>query len=1063
MNEWENPKIVGVNRLAPRAFFTPFADEAQALRGERADSPWVTLLNGTWKFHCSPTVAEVPEKFYQLDFETCGWADIAVPGNWQLQGYGHPHYTNVQYPFPVDPPRVPTENPTGCYGREFWVPETWTGRQIVLRFEGVDSAFYVWVNGKQVGFSKGSRLPSEFDITAMVKVGANSIAVQVMQWSDGTYMEDQDMWWLSGIFRDVTLVAMPQVQISDVRIRTELDKKYQNATLRVQTMLANLRKTAAADSKVSLQLLDADGAKVGRVVTRSIHVDAGATSLIELTMPVENVHKWTAETPTLYTTLVTLKDADGNVVEVIPQKTGFRVVEIKDGIFCVNGQAIKVKGVNRHEHHPDFGRAVPIEAMVQDVLLMKTHNINTVRCSHYPDDPRWLDLCDLYGLYAIDECDLETHGFGQGGAATMENGQWPGFKEWPKNPTCDPDWENACVDRMQRMVERDKNHACVIMWSLGNEAGFGRNHEAMAKWTRAADPTRFIHYEGDYELTVTDVYSQMYPDPTHVRKVGEAKEDLGLAKVEKYGKMPYIMCEYAHAMGNGPGGLSEYWDAFYSSPRLMGGCIWEWIDHGIRVKQADGKEFFAYGGDFGDEPNDSNFVADGLIFPDRKPSPGLIEYKKVIQPLKIEALDLPAMKFTVANRYDYLSTSHLRGTWTLSEDGKVIASGTDVEFEGGSIAAHQTGQLTVGAKKPAALKCGAEYHLTISFTLAADTPWARAGHEVAWAQFAMPWKNPSVPAIARKSCAKLISQETSTKLVISGGDFSLVFDKVRGVIEQYQYQSMQLLTSGPTLNFWRATTDNDRLGWGDNGQWANKWRDNGLHWLQHRMDGVEVKSLDKQTIQIAAKVRIAPPIHTGRAFECDYTYTILGNGDVVINTHIVPVGRWYKVLPRIGLTMGVNPRLDRVQWFGKGPGEQYPDTCQAGKIGQWSASVDELFTPYVRPQENGNHMDVRWVAMGNGRGEGLLAVGLPTMNFSAHWYTAMDMEKARHGCDLVKRDHITLNLDYGQSGVGTASCGPATFEPHWLKPQETRFSVLLRPMNRDMASPGQSARRLPEM
>ena len=1058
-NDWENPKLTHKNRLPARAYFFPFADQAGALRGAKQDSPWVVSLNGAWKFHYSPTVAEAPEGFADAKFDVSSWDSLIVPSNWQLHGYGHPHYTNVQYPLPVDPPRVPTENPTGSYRRDIIIPDDWKDRQIVIRFEGVDSAFYVYVNGKEAGFSKGSRLPSEFDISPFAKSGVNTLAVRVMQWSDGTYMEDQDMWWLSGIFRDVMLIAMPKAQVSDLRLRSELDARYSSATLRVQARLANLSKVDS-ELKISVQLFGADGGPAAPTRSKSVLVAAGESTLVDMALPVQKPHHWTAEIPYLYTTLVTVKDAQGNVIEVIPQKTGFRTIEIKDSLFLVNGVAIKVKGVNRHEHHPDFGRAVPYEAMVQDVLLMKRHNINTVRCSHYPDDPRWLDLCDQYGLYVIDECDLETHGFGMAGETDKG---WPGFKEWPGNPTCDPNWEEACVDRMQRMVQRDKNHASIIMWSLGNEAGFGRNHQAMAAWARSAD-TRPIHYEGDYEQTCVDVVSQMYTDPVVVRKLGEAKEEIttwggGMLLPQKYAKMPYIMCEYAHAMGNGPGGLSEYWDAFYSCPRLMGGCVWEWIDHGLRIKLPDGRTDYAYGGDYGDQPNDGNFVADGLIFPDRKPSPGLIEYKKVIEPLKIEAVDLNKGAFKLTNRYDFLSTEHLRANWTIAQDGLVIASGSEVTIVGGKVGPHQTAVLRVPIERPATLKAGAEYHLTLSFALASDTLWAPAGHEVAWAQFALPWKSPAAVTIARSAMPKLLIEESANTIAVRGADFSLTFDKVRALLGSWQYQNLPLLADGgPRLNFWRATTDNDRMGPGE----AGKWRNDGLHWLQHRIDGVQVEKLDDQAIQITASVRIAPPIRS-KAFEAKYVYTIFGNGAIALQVHGKPVGNFYKMLPRIGLTMGINKAMDSVQWFGKGPGEQYPDTCKAGRLGLWSASVDELYAPYVYPQENGNRMDVRWVALGNGRGEGLLATGMPTINFSAHWYTALDMEKARHQHELVKRDFITLNLDYAHNGIGTASCGPGVFEQYWLKPQEFRFDVLLRPFTRDLSSPGQLARILPEM
>ncbi len=1058
MHDWENPKVIGLNRLAPRAFFLPFADEASALSGERADTPFFASLNGVWKFHYSPTVAEAPANFFETGFDVSGWDDLTVPSNWQLHGYGRPHYTNVQYPFPVDPPRVPTENPTGSYRRDFWIPETWDGRQIVLRFEGVDSAFYVWVNGKQIGFSKGSRLPAEFDITSAVKPGANTIAVRVMQWSDGTYMEDQDMWWLSGIFRDVYLLAMPQVQVKDVFIRTEFDKKYKDATLRVTAKVANTRGTGVHDYKLSVQLFDAERQKVARTVTKSVSVGGGETTSVELTVPVEKPRWWTAETPYLYTTLVTLKDESGEVVEVVPQRTGFRQIEIgNDGVFRVNGKPIKIKGVNRHEHHCDYGRAVPMEAMIRDILLMKQHNVNTVRTSHYPPDPRFLELCDFYGMWVIDECDLETHGF-----MNAESGK--NERTWTGNPTNDPEWEEACVDRMQRMVERDKNHACVIMWSLGNEAGFGVNHEAMARWTKSYDPTRPIHYEGDKGLMVADVYSQMYPEPANVRKFGEAREAMPFwgwgdghkIEPEKYGKVPYILCEYAHAMGNGPGGLKEYWEAFYSSPRIMGGCIWEWIDHGIRVKTADGKEYFAYGGDFGDKPNDYNFVTDGLIFPDRIPSPGLIEYKKVIEPVVVEAIDAAAGKFRATNRYDYINIEHLACNWQLLEDGVVIASGkADVSAD-----AQKSTEFRLPISKPTNLKPGAEYIVHISFALAQATPWAPAGHELSWAQFPVAWKAPAAPVILRDTMSRVSIDQCDTSVAICGANFSLTFDKVRAVISSWQHAGLNMLTAGPKMNFWRAPTDNDRSGWHD--RFTDNWRKDGLHWLQHRVEQVEVKTIGKSAVQIRAHVRIAPPIHGDRSFQTEYVYSIFGNGDVLIDTRVTPQGPFYKTLPRLGLTMALNKTLDRVQWYGKGPGEQYPDTCLAGKIGRWEATVDELYTPYVMPQENGNRMDVRWLAMGNARGEGLMAVGMPTMNFSAHWYTAQQMEVAEHQHELVKNDFITLNLDYAHCGVGTATCGPATFEPYWLKPQPFSFGVLLRPFSRTLGDPAGIARRLPE-
>lgn len=1022
MHDWENPEIVHRNRLPARAYTFPYPSAESAATFERGASPWFALLNGMWKFDYSETPAEAPEGFYGQDFDAGAWDEIGVPSSWQMQGYGRPHYTNVLYPFPVDPPRVPTENPTGSYRRDFDIPASWQDRQIVLRFDGVDSAFYVWVNGRQVGFSKGSRIPAEFDITAYVKPGKNLLAVRVYQWSDGSYCEDQDMWWLSGIFRDVSLIANPKTHISDVRVRTSFDETYTDATLSVHAEIAN----AASGLTVSAELLNHDGEATSAAVSQNA---------ASIDMPVKSPCKWSAERPSLYTLLVNLKDSAGKVMEVIPVRVGFRQVEMKGGNLLVNGVAIKFKGVNRHEHHPDLGRAVPLETMIEDILLMKRHNVNAVRTSHYCDDPRWYDLCDFYGIYLIDECDLETHGFG---VAPMN---------WQGNPAADPKWEAALVDRMVRMVERDKNHPSVIMWSLGNESDFGINHEAMAKRTREIDPTRPLHYEGDRQVKVADVYSQMY---THIDKViefGSNELTPGAEDPAFRADIPFVLCEYAHAMGNGPGGLLEYWDAIYKYPRLQGGFIWEWVDHGIRRKAADGTEYFAYGGDFGEYPHDGNFVCDGLIFPDRKPSPGLIEYKKVIEPVKVEAIDLKKGRFRLTNRYDFESLDHLRLMWSITEDGETGASHF---WEIPSIGPGESAEIEIGYFVPEPTP-GTQYYANLSFALAYDLPWAPAGHEVAWAQFKMPIETKAKP-IALQDLPPLSIDESATAARFTGPNFEVTFDKVRAVISEWKADGKDMITAGPKLNFWRATTDNDR-------SWENAkpWREAGLDHLTHRTDSVEIERLGPGAARITAKVRIAPPIHT-RSFACDYTYTVLGNGDIIVEAHGVPEGDWPNTLPKTGLSMAIPLNLRRVTWFGRGPGESYVDTKQAGRFGRYSADVDGLYTPYVFPQEFGNRMDVSWVSLTDTHGAGLLAIGDPTINFSAMRFTADELEKARHTYKLNPRDEIILNLDYAQNGIGTASCGPGPWEQYLLHPEEFRFSVTLRPFSQDRWSAAEASK-----
>ncbi len=710
--DWENPALTHRDRLEAHASLTPFPDAASAVSGDRGSSPWFRLLNGTWRFSFAAAPALAPAHFERADYEESGaWSDITVPMSWQMAGFGRPQYTNVLYPFPVDPPRVPGDNPTGCYRRTFVLPESWQGMRVHLGFHGVDSFFQAWVNGKAVGTSKGSRLTAEFDVTEAVRPGENVLAVKVLQWSDASYLEDQDMWWLSGIFRDVYLTASPRVHIRTFAVRTELDDDAGRALLRVDLSVRN-DGTEAATRSLEALLLDASMSPAsGDWPRAAVTVEQGAEAAVELERSVEAPLRWTAETPSLYTLVLLLRDDEGTVVEAVSCRVGFRRVEIRDGSLLVNGERVILKGVNRHDHHPVLGKTVPDECLVQDVLLMKQHNINTVRTSHYPNDPRFYDLCDQHGLYVIEEADLETHGF-------QPTGAW-------NRLTDDAAWEAACVDRMVRMVERDRNHPCVIMWSLGNESGFGANHRAMAAAARRIDPTRPIHYEGDYGLEVSDVFSVMYPTLDKLTAIGEGKRRIehggGELSPEQYRDKPLIMCEYAHAMGNGPGGLKEYWETIYRHKRLQGGCVWDWIDQALWKKDAG---YYAYGGDFGDVPNDGTFICDGLLFPDRTPSPALLEYKKVIEPALIEITDEAAGKVRITNRYDFLDLSGFELTWTLERDGAVTAEGRQVLPK--ILAGHSRVLTVPWPEAAAAVAPGGDRWLTLSVRLASATSWAPA-------------------------------------------------------------------------------------------------------------------------------------------------------------------------------------------------------------------------------------------------------------------------------------------------------------------------------------------------
>jgi beta-galactosidase/beta-glucuronidase len=869
------------------------------------------------------------------------------------------------------------------------------------------------------------------------------LAVRVWKWSAGSYLEDQDMWWLSGIFRPVSLVAMPRAQIADVGVRTTFDGRFRDATLAVEATLANLGSSPFQGS-LRAELLDPDGQTV---LEKTVPLPrAGLASRKDKTLafdlPVAAPRKWSSETPDLYTLLVVLRDAKGAEVEAVPVRVGFRQVDIVDGVLRINGVRAVLKGVNRHEHHPDFGRAVPYEAMVKDILAMKRHNINAVRTSHYPDDPRWYDLCDRYGIYLIDECDLETHGFGM-----------PWGCAWTLNPAADPDWEAPIVDRMRRMVLRDRNHPSIVIWSLGNESGIGCNHHAMAKAARAIDPSRPIHYEGDYNCDVADMFSQMYPSLGTVRLVDEAEKPFEFAfggisgsfPPERMRKLPYILCEYAHAMGNGPGGLQDYWDYIYASKRMCGAFVWEWLDHGIRRKNGLGQEYYAYGGDFDDHPNDGNFVIDGLMFPDRTPSPGMAELKKVLEP--VQATAWKDGRLSVRNRHMFASLDYLRATW------RILADGTPVRF--GSVAVPA---IAAGATGRISLPVGAipeddarEWLLDVDFVLAEDTPWAKAGHTVATAQFLLRAASAVPPAAKPPKPPKVALSESPVAYTLSGAGFEVVFGKIDGRIASWTHDGRRVLEDGPRLNFWRAPTDNDGGCRGCGVQQA--WREHGLHALQHRLRDLAVEPARDGSVVVTARVRMAGPI-VKVFIDCTCTCRVRPDGQVDLRVQGAPGGvpgtlggDWTCTWPRIGVQLRMPACGDRVRWYGLGPGECYIDTKSAQRRGLWNATVDQLFTHYVFPQENGNRTDVSWTALADPFGKGLVAWADQTFDFSAHWYDTVDLEKALHTYDLEKRGFVTWNLDLRQTGIGSNSCGPELPEKYRLKPGPFDFSLHLRPVD----------------
>ncbi|RKN44952.1 glycoside hydrolase family 2 TIM barrel-domain containing protein [Streptomyces hoynatensis] len=953
----------GTGRRPPRA---AFASDAGRLD-----------LSGTWLFRLSPTAEGAPLDFLGPGDPGPGFTELPVPSHWVLHGHGTPRYTNTAYPFPIDPPHVPDENPTGDHRLVFHLPAGWRGPGSVLRFEGVDSCFRVWLNGRSLGTSKGSRLPAEFDAGAALRPGANVLAVRVHRWSSGSYLEDQDMWWLPGIFREVTLLERPEGGIGDFFVHAGFDPTTGRGTLRVDT---------DAPALLTVPELGVADLPPGR----------------ELVLPA--VEPWTAETPRRYEARL------ATPAECVTLHLGFRTVSIEGGLLRVNGTPLLLRGVNRHEHDPDHGRALSPATMREDLLLMKRHNVNAVRTSHYPPHPAFLDLCDELGMWVVDECDIETHGFIHAG--------------WRGNPADDPAWEPMLLDRMRRMVERDKNHPSVIVWSLGNESHHGRNFGVLAEWTRARDPGRPLHYERDRSYRHSDFYSLMYAPVAEVERIGRREEEAppetagDPALEERRRALPFLLCEYAHAMGNGPGSLAAYQRAFEAHPRLQGGFVWEWIDHGFRRRTADGREYFAYGGDFGDHPHGGNFCIDGLVFPDRTPSPGLTELKKVFQPL---AMELSGDRLRLTNRHAFADLSHLRLSWTLEDEGVPVAGGG---LPAPAVPPGQAAEVPM----PRLPATAGEGLLTVRAELAADQPWAPAGHEVAWEQF------PVSPAPAAAPAPPSAGARRRGGEVLLGG---AVFDARTGLLRALG----PLRLRGPRLDVWRAPTDNDR-GMGPHSV-ARDWRRAGLDRMEHRTEAVEP---GPGGLRVHTRVAAAG---FERALRVRYSWS--AHGDALrLAVHVLPEGPWEELpLPRLGVGLELPAEFGHVRWFGRGPGEAYPDSSKAARVGLFDSSVAGLQTPYVVPQENGHRAEVRWAEF---RGPCRLRVeGEGHFGFTARRWTAADLDAAAHPTDLVERDRLFVNLDHAQHGLGSASCGPGPLPEHRLEPAETRFALLFRALPAESA------------
>ncbi|WP_427017389.1 glycoside hydrolase family 2 TIM barrel-domain containing protein [Pseudarthrobacter sp. P1] len=933
-------------------------------------------LNGLWRFHLADSLAQAPDGVETEVFDDTEWDLLPVPSSWNFHGHGLPAYTNVTFPFPLEPPFVPTENPIGDHRLVFDASTDFLAGA-VLCFDGIDSAGTVWLNGTLMGITRGAKLPQEFDVTGVLRARGNVLVVRVAQFSAASYLEDQDAWWLPGIFRDVTLLASPAGAIRDVFIQTGFTAA-ETGTLRVELdppvpgARAEISALGFAEDLVDGSLAAMDLGPVG---------------------------PWNAEVPVLYELTI------ATAVQTLRFNVGFRSITVEDAQIKVNGVPVLFRGVNRHEHSPDLGRAVPHDQLVRELHLMKAHNINAIRTAHYAPHPALLDLADELGFYVIDECDYETHGF--------EGTNWEG------NPSAEPQYREALLDRMSRLVERDKNHPSILMWSLGNESGTGSNLEAMARWTKQRDPDRLVHYEGDWACPYVDVYSRMYAAPSEVELIGRQEEEPLPDEVqdEHRRNLPFILCEYVHAMGNGPGGLQEYQDLFEKYPRLQGGFVWEWIEHGIRQYTPDGEAYFAYGGDFGEKVHDGNFVIDGLVSADLEPRPGLLDFKKVIEPVAM-AVSEDWQTLEIHNKYDFLSTAHLAFDWRIeARGGRLLEGMLDIPATAaGGLSAVVLPQEIAGAR-------GDQRVLTISAVLAADAPWAPAGHEIAWVQ------QGSVEAPVPKVAAVSMAAVQDGVLSLGPAKFSLA----TGELCEFKGLSVE----GPRLNLWRAATDNDNgkeRTLPGNPRDADTWKAFGLPLLEGRL-----RSMTDDGGTMVVRVRYGVP---GGRQSVDLTCRWTSDGDqLALDAHVEPGPGWGRNWPRIGFDFELPGALSQVSWSGFGPGQRYPDTGMAQRLGWFAASIDELQVPYVRPQENGSRAGVFELCLAS-TGESLTFRGAD-MAFAARPWSQQALAAAKHTPDLLPDGKIHLTLDAAVLGVGTASCGPGILSAYQLAPAACDFAVVL--------------------
>ncbi|PCH70224.1 MAG: beta-galactosidase [Bacteroidales bacterium] len=1015
VNDWENPAVFGINKEAPRAAFIPNANEASALENNRTQSAYVLDLNGNWKFHWVYSPDERPVDFFKENYDVSCWDNIPVPSNWELQGYGTPIYTNVAYPYKNNPPYIDHKhNPVGSYKRSFELPESWDGRRVVMHFEAGTSAMYIWVNGEKVGYSQVTKSPVEFDITKYVRKGTNNLAVEVYRWSDGSYLEDQDFWRLSGIDRDVYLISTDQVRIDDFFAKAGLDKAYKNGTFSLDLTVRNY-KTKAASGSLQISIFDASNKPVYKT-KKSWKAGAEETVTVSASTHVKNAKQWSAETPNLYQLLLSLYDSNGKLIESTSQKIGFRTVELKNSQLLVNGKAVLVKGVNLHEHSQTTGHYVDKATMLKDIEVMKAHNINSVRMSHYPHSSLWISLCDEYGLYLVDEANIETHGMGA---------EWQNWFDKSKHPAYLPEWYDAHMDRIHRLVERDKNHASVIIWSLGNECGNGPVFHDAYKWIKERDNTRLVQFEQAGENENTDVVCPMYPGMGSIHEY---------AKKENPGR-PYIMCEYSHAMGNSNGNFKEYWDLIRSKPHMQGGFIWDWVDQGLLAKNEVGDNYWAYGGDLGGYKytHDENFCLNGLVFPDRSPHPGLMEVKHQYQSIHVSPVDLAKGKLSVFNEYSFINLDQFNFKWVLLRNGEKVA---EDQFAC-TTKPGETQNIKIDLPEVKAEK-GVEYTLSVYAYTKEEKLLVPAGHEVARNQIA--FESNSYFVAPEVSSAKPSVTEQGNTIILSTEKVEIRIGKNSGLLHRMIAEGKWLINSELTPDFWRAPTDND-LGNGMPVR-CNVWRTAGMN---RELKNIKIEK--KNNIVVVTADFLLKDVNS----DYQLVYTISGDGSVKVDVSYKAGSDNLPNIPRFGMVLRLSGDYDKFTYYGRGPWENYNDRNSASFLGIYNSDVADQYVPYIRPQENGYKTDLRWMSLTNGDGYGLKVKGLQPLGGSALHFESADFDpgltkKQQNASDIHPRQDVYLHIDLEQCGVGgDNSWGAWTHKQYRLEDKAYSYSFILKP------------------